>query len=576
MNHAMFFARENKLSKYRSTFKTAGLFLLLFVGSWFLSPPEFGLGKYKIPAGEVSFRKTDVQLPSTRFYIEQAEGDMNEQFYSRTTGARRFHFQFDEADLVDGPKTIYIPSTGGSARLGVSGSYAGLATPHGFFAPSFGTHWQSFDVPRHFLLPGRNRIDIYLNEDTTRSGVRQIYFGPRDEIQSAIKTQQNWMDLTPKIARIGFGLCALMCLGGIFIAQRKTDFLAMGLLSLTLFFQGLYPLLQDTALFSGSAQFIRFALPVVALLGVIIAILARKDRAHVVSGYYLGLALFALIGPLLAMLFLVSPIFFSGQMFVATLMLLGALPLLFIMSGHDLFAAFMRRQSRLQQLTLKVSEQSEALDEKTELIVKEMRQRALMEERQRFTRDIHDGIGGTLLSLLLQIRTGDINRKTIAEEIQLGIQDLRMVVDSIDHIGEDLNVILETFKARVSPQMSVARITLNWQQPDNIQGRLTGESGGTLHLYRILQEAMTNIVRHAQATKVDFIITQPTDYSSLDITIKDNGIGITENDEDGAGNGLKNIRTRTKMIGAQFTIKPAIDGSGTEQKLTIPLSRRET
>lgn len=561
------------MSNYRSIFiKTTGLFLFLFIGSWFLSPPEFGLGKYKVQADEVSFRKAKAVLPAMRFNIAPPEGDMGEQFHNRQTGPRRFHFQFDETYPVDGPRTIYIPSTGGPARLGVSGSYAGLANPHGFFAPSFGTHWKSFDIPRYFLLPGRNRIDIYLNEDLSRSGIREIYFGPSDEIKIAIKAQQNWMDMTPKLARVGFGLCALICLGGILISQQKTNFLAMGFLSLSLFFQGLYPLIQETAVFLSYSQFIRFSLPVVVALGILIAVYVHKDRTHTIAGYYLGLALFALIGPLISMLFLFSPLFFGGQMFVATLMLLGALPFLFITSSHDLIAAFIRRKSHLQELTLKISEQSVALDEKTEVIVKEMRQRALMEERQRFTRDIHDGIGGTLLSLLLQIRTGEINRNAIAEEIQLGIQDLRMVVDSIDHIGEDLSVILETFMIRLKPQMSVARITFNWQQPENIQGKLKGESGGALHLYRILQEAMTNIVRHAQATKVDFIISQPPDYSRLDIFIRDNGIGITKSDEGGVGNGLKNIRTRATMIGAQFTIKPVTDSSGTEQKLTVPLA----
>jgi len=201
-----------------------------------------------------------------------------------------------------------------------------------------------------------------------------------------------------------------------------------------------------------------------------------------------------------------------------------------------------------------------------------MRQRALMEERQRFTRDIHDGIGGKLLSLLLGVRTGELDRQNIAEEVQSSIRDLRLVVDSIDQMGEDLDTVLETFRARAIPQLKVAGVTLNWEQPDRIIGSLKRNRGHTLHLYRLMQEALTNVVKHAQAKTVDILISQ-TDPNQLDIIIQDNGIGLRDTHKETTGKGLTNLKERAQSIGAKINIGSREDISGTFIALKIPLSK---
>ena len=75
-----------------------------------------------------------------------------------------------------------------------------------------------------------------------------------------------------------------------------------------------------------------------------------------------------------------------------------------------------------------------------------MQDQAILEERQRFTRDIHDGIGGQLVSLLLRARRGKLGKNEMIQEIQSGINDLRLIVDSMDHVGDDLSSALVSSK----------------------------------------------------------------------------------------------------------------------------------
>ena len=89
-------------------------------------------------------------------------------------------------------------------------------------------------------------------------------------------------------------------------------------------------------------------------------------------------------------------------------------------------------------------------------------------------------------------------------------------------------------------------------------------------IFRIFQEALTNILRHARATAVEVVMRE--EDGEFILTIGDNGRGITENEKSGTLSlGILGMRERAHLIGAEFEIN-GIEGKGTSVMLRVPVS----
>ena len=89
-------------------------------------------------------------------------------------------------------------------------------------------------------------------------------------------------------------------------------------------------------------------------------------------------------------------------------------------------------------------------------------------------------------------------------------------------------------------------------------------------VFRILQEVLTNVARHANATRVD--VELAVSPNELQLEIQDNGRGITENElRSGKSLGLLGMRERALLIGAELDIA-GVRGAGTRVTLSVPLS----
>jgi two-component system sensor histidine kinase UhpB len=90
-------------------------------------------------------------------------------------------------------------------------------------------------------------------------------------------------------------------------------------------------------------------------------------------------------------------------------------------------------------------------------------------------------------------------------------------------------------------------------------------------IYRVAQEAMTNVARHARATSVHLRLARANDQVVL--TVRDDGRGLARGAET-SSQGIRGMRERALLVGGQLTIVPAPD-HGTEVKLSIPLDGRK-
>lgn len=196
--------------------------------------------------------------------------------------------------------------------------------------------------------------------------------------------------------------------------------------------------------------------------------------------------------------------------------------------------------------------------------------RVLAEERTRIMRDIHDGFGGQLVSAIaLLVDQSDEKSITVRQLVQTALDDLRIMIDSLSQDDADLPALLGMFRSRIMSRFEQAGITLNWQVDKLPSIRHFGPERA-LQVLRILQEAVTNIVKHANAKT----ITLEAGYreagngpGKILIRVSDDGVGF-DCETPKPGFGLENMRYRAGKIDAALDLK-SDQTNGTRLSLLI-------
>jgi len=195
------------------------------------------------------------------------------------------------------------------------------------------------------------------------------------------------------------------------------------------------------------------------------------------------------------------------------------------------------------------------------------RQETLMEERQRLMRDMHDGIGGQLVSLIVQSRSSQVQPPEISRSLVAVLDDLRLIVDSLDTAGDSLGYAIGAFRDRLGPKLREADIDLIWNV-DPIAGERPIGPEKVLQMLRILQEACSNAIQHADA-KTLTIDLRPDPLipdKAILLSVTDDGNGITS--EFGQRKGSRTMAMRAREIGADLKVESEA-GEGTRVELRL-------
>ena len=192
------------------------------------------------------------------------------------------------------------------------------------------------------------------------------------------------------------------------------------------------------------------------------------------------------------------------------------------------------------------------------------RQSAIVEERQRIMRDMHDGLGAQLISTLSLVEHGDLAKEQLTAVLRECLDDLRLTIDSLESTENDLLTVLGNFRYRLEPRLKSSGIQLDWQVKDLPKvACLTPQN--VLHVLRILQEAFTNILKHARANTVKVETGVAGAPGKVYVSVSDNGIGLSN---EHPGHGLANMRRRAQAIGGTLDIVSA--ATGTMITLSLP------
>ena len=186
------------------------------------------------------------------------------------------------------------------------------------------------------------------------------------------------------------------------------------------------------------------------------------------------------------------------------------------------------------------------------------------------SREIHDNIGQSLSLVRLQLNT--LSEQPNEEEISytdelLGkaITDLRSLSHSLNTNSIKQKGFTESVAQALGQLEKTKKFKISLDAGDN-EFSISDDHG--LILFRVIQEVLNNIVKHANATEIAVKMTSHAEKRTISIT--DNGCGFDTAiaDKAGAGIGLKNISERSKIIGAKLSLMSRI-GIGTTVLITL-------
>lgn len=231
-----------------------------------------------------------------------------------------------------------------------------------------------------------------------------------------------------------------------------------------------------------------------------------------------------------------------------------------------IMSRLIRSLLQFEQLTTSLNDTIEVKTQELSQTYKNLaeaeKHRAIDEERQRIMLDLHDGIGGQLVNTLAYMENKQVGDETLRTALEEALQDLALMLDSLEN-DDSISTLLGMLRTRLESLLEVNGLEFDWRigeepiLPNNSPSQ-------NLHLARIVQESVTNIIKHANAS----VITVATTASS--VTIGDNGTGfdVKNLSEQQGKHGIAGMRRRAAQIGGQLELKSS--KNGTQIKLVLP------
>jgi signal transduction histidine kinase len=246
-----------------------------------------------------------------------------------------------------------------------------------------------------------------------------------------------------------------------------------------------------------------------------------------------------------------------------------------IVCAHFVIRTLNQSEASNELLELRVREKTQELAHSYEKLRSFEVTQAQAQERERLLRDMHDGVGAQLMTALRGLERGVLDKDAIANALQDGLDDLRMLMDNADPQSTFADR-LAAWRSRWDARLGLLGIQLHWQLGDDLD-ELTLSGDTALQLLRVVQEACTNVIKHAHATAIWLTAKRSIRPAgeALFIEVRDNGQGFSNPPLSASRRGLANMRFRAKQIGAELAIEPPpLPANGCCVRLWLPLPGR--
>lgn len=557
---------------------------------------------------------TPPAFPGSGWHPVQLPDNWNRS-HPDTGGQAWYHFKLPLDRLPSGLWAIYLPRASMNAAAFVNGQLVGSG---GSFAEPMARNWNRpllFDFPASLLHAGDNSIDIrvagYANSG---AGLNPLYVAKNDTLQPVYQRQFGLQITLSVIAFLLMAGLSLLVFALWLLRRHETMYLMFVLCSVSSAIFTLNVFLVEAPLphqlwtwlwlTSGGVYVYFVVLFMHRFIGLSRPRLERVCLAYTVGGPLIIAAAGSLhmtfhfaawgLGYVLLSIYVLSMIFrhrhhnpgeswvilialslsassgyydlgklfFSRQhtgpfIFHLGPMLLGiAVAFLLLMR----FVNSMRQHEALNaELNARVEEKNRELETSYRHLAELEKEQAVFGERERIMRDLHDGLGGYLVSALAYTEKANFPIQPLHDTIRAALNDLRLMIDSLDGDPSDIASLLGSVRERLESSMSMCGAVLHWHIND-APSIPHEDASSSLHIMRMIQEAFTNIAKHSQATEVHFRAGPGC------IEIRDNGQGFDAGREYG-GRGLQNLHKRARLLDMQLEITSSA-ATGTNIRLS--------
>jgi len=538
-------------------------------------------------------------------------------------GTAIYRFELDLNVAPDRLWALLLPRVGNNAEVHLNGTLLGR---HGSF-DGYSIIWNTpfqVTIPSGLLRPGKNIIDVKVEAKANYFGrLMPPLIGAQEFIEPRYEQLYFWQIILSEICAV-FALTMAICMLMIWWYRKNPLYGWFAFGGISWAFYSLYFIITDLPLpleywvrFCFSCSFLMLSSMLVfichfmswklihktrwimtySLAGILVLILLPD--AQIFNGIRWLMAGYALMYSALGFALLNALRFEKSKKHAITSLIgIGAniglglhdwaniffilnqpyllqygQPFIFLVMGRHLFKDYI---SALRQAELTNKE----LDERVHLREMELQtsmqksrqaehEKLLLKERERIMADIHDGVGGHLISALAVAESSTSTETTlVSQTIHQALDELRIVIDSLDPDERKLSLMLGSFRHRYDQRLQKQGIQVNWKFNQLDQLDLVGPEI-SLQLLRILQELITNIIKHARANQVSVWmgISDHPHGQECWLSVADNGIGFDTTAS--PGRGLGNLKRRAEAVGG--SIKLTSQGKGTIAELVFPM-----
>ncbi|NYB75409.1 sensor histidine kinase [Sedimentibacter hydroxybenzoicus DSM 7310] len=184
----------------------------------------------------------------------------------------------------------------------------------------------------------------------------------------------------------------------------------------------------------------------------------------------------------------------------------------------------------------------------------EVRRLSIVEEKNKIARDIHDSLGHNMTALIMQLQMADHYLETdLSKSAELLDSSIKTAKDSL----KDIREVVETLRGKLLLPDKVIQVLVDefaektgTEIELNVYGKIIQDDDMNTALYHILQEGMTNAVRHGKAADIWIELNYGED--NVKFSIRDNGTGVDTINE---GFGIKGIKERVKALNGNVEFK---------------------
>lgn len=571
---------------------------------------------------------TDFPPPNSAAWVPQKLPDNWIKTRPGVGGSAWYRIEFALREDQVQPSALYVPRFNRTGAAFINGEFIGGERGLGERLTALWYRPQLYFVPSKLLMSGSNVIHIHIQTYANiKGGLSEVHFGPVAPVEAQWSHQYFWQLTSVQITTaitVGLGIIALLAWSlrgfdtayGYFGAAalmwgvRNTHFLLtempvaifyweifantlqIWVLSLVFMFVlrfagRVMPLLERFIwVFSIAAPLVMWAMGpqrvilVSSLLYVVVLLMgayilkvtmdvARRERT-------LGTAL--LVGASLVVYGLGAHdwIVFRGELgYSQSADLHFGAPILFLIVTWNMFKRFndthTQATSLAQSLETRVQQKNTELQKSFEELRAVEAAQAQGQERARIMQDMHDGLGSQLVSSLAMAQSGDLTSVQTYDLLRSCIDDLRLAIDTSGDSRDSLALALGNLRFRMEPRLKAAGITLRWNT-QNLSDTLPLPPQSQLPLLRIIQETITNTLKHAHAKTLSVNVGNSTAELLIEISDDGTGFDVLEARQTVQGKGLNSLDKRARVLGAVLEVTSSPKGTLTRLRLRLTSS----